>query len=107
MAALEAGTVMGQIVGGQLGHHHKGLGQHGHGVVHGGHLGHDLRGLALPLYVDEMCIRDSLHRVEQSLGHLVVVDKVHLGKPQAVGVPLFVGLAAQDRACLLYTSRCV
>ena len=39
-----------------------------------------------------------LHRVEQSLGHLVVVDKVHLGKPQAVGVPLFVGLAAQDRA---------
>ena len=33
------------------GHHHKGLGQHGHGVVHGGHLGHDLRGLAFPLHV--------------------------------------------------------
>ena len=33
------------------GHHHKGLGQHGHGAVLGRHLGHDLRGLAFPLHV--------------------------------------------------------
>ena len=39
-----------------------------------------------------------LHRGKQRPGHLVVVDEVHLGKAQAVGVPLLVGLAAEDGA---------
>ena len=38
-----------------------------------------------------------LHRLEQGRGHLRVVDEVHLRKPHAVGVPLFVGPVAQYR----------
>ena len=40
----------------------------------------------------------ALHRVEQGVGHLLIVDKIHLCEAHAVGVPFFVGLAAEDRA---------
>ena len=40
----------------------------------------------------------ALHRGEQGVGHLLVVDEIHLGKAHAVGAPLLVGLMAEDGA---------
>ena len=41
-------------------------------------------------------LRPGLHRAEQGGGHLRVVNEIHLGKAQAVGTPLVVGLAGVD-----------
>ena len=40
----------------------------------------------------------ALHRGEQGVGHLFIVDEIHLGEAHAVGVPLLVGLVAEDGA---------
>ena len=40
----------------------------------------------------------ALHRGEQGVGHLFVVDEVHLREAHAVGVPLLVGLVAENGA---------
>lgn len=41
-------------------------------------------------------LRPGLHRTEQGGGDLRVVNEIHLGKAQAVGTPLVVGLAGVD-----------
>ena len=41
-------------------------------------------------------LRPDLHRAEQGGGDLRVVNEIHLGKAQAVGTPLVVGLAGVD-----------
>ena len=63
---------------------------------------------ALPVQVGEaqgavylvaaLLLGPALHRGEQGVGHLLVVNEVHLGEAHAVGVPLLVGPVAENGA---------
>ena len=40
----------------------------------------------------------ALHRGKQGVGHLLVINKIHLREPHPVGVPFLIGLVAEDGA---------